>query len=236
MTPEQRAWGLIGVLAGVPAVVVALIVFVTTGAIVGVIVLVVVAVADTLVIVTGLETRVRRAVGGRPADPEREARLINLVEGLTVGAGVRPPEVLVLDDPALNLAVFGRRTHHQVLVVTAGLLAELTRIELEGILATAVVAIRRGTTGPATVSASLRGIGAARIMPSNRDTDDDLAAVALTRYPPGLASAVDKMDAKGTALRQPPGATALLWLADPGGPPQIRRTALQSRVETLREL
>ncbi|MGH9095198.1 MAG: hypothetical protein ACRDXE_08570, partial [Acidimicrobiales bacterium] len=176
------------------------------------------------------------AVGGRPADPVRHARLINLAEGLTVGAGIHPPELLVLEDAALNLAVYGRRPQHPVVVVTAGLLAELSRVELEGILATALVDIRRGTTGPATASASIRGIGAARIVPADRDSDDDLAAVALTRYPPGLASALDKMDAKGTALRQPPGATGLLWLADPGGPSPVRRASLQTRVEALSEL
>ena len=43
----------------------------------------------------------------------------------------------------------------------------------------------------------------------------DLAGVRMTRYPPGLASALDTLDAGSTEIATADVATASLWLADP---------------------
>ncbi len=236
MTVEQRVWLTIGALAGVPAVVLGVIVGLVVGVVIGAVVGVVVAALLAGVLLRGADTRVRTAVGGRPADAVGDARLVNLVDSLAVGAGIHPPDLRVLDDPALNVAVYGRRPHEATVVATTGLLTELSRIELEGILATAMVAIRQGTVGAATLAASVRTPWPVPSGPAGSDADRDLAAVGLTRYPPGLAAALDKMDAKGTTLRTHPGRSALLWCADPGGTAESGRTALHTRVEALREL
>jgi heat shock protein HtpX len=188
---------------------------------------------------TGAERRVLRALGGHPADPARDARALNLIEGLSFTAGLRQPALLVLDSEGLNVAVAGRVASSAVVVATSSLLAELTRIELEGVLAAALVEIRGGELGPATVVASLPGLGRRLVSSAGgRDAATDLAAANLTRFPPGLASALDKMDSRGTAVAGAGPDQAHLWLADPmpAGGVTSARTALHDRAESLREL
>jgi heat shock protein HtpX len=56
-----------------------------------------------------------------------------------------------------------------------------------------------------------------------------MAAVSLTRYPPGLVTALEKMNQSTTAVRGASPAIAHLWLVPPGG-------ALEERIGVLREL
>ena len=51
----------------------------------------------------------------------------------------------------------------------------------------------------------LRARSGHRPAPRRPDADADQAAVALTRYPPALASALEKLEAKGAAVRGPAG-------------------------------
>jgi heat shock protein HtpX len=197
----------------------------------------------------GGDRRVRSALGGRPPDPVRHARLVNQVEGLSAGAGVRMPTLRVLDQPGLNAMAAGLRRDKALVAVTQGLLDELTRIELEGVLAEVVVQIRRGDTAPLTVMAATWGWGARFAVPADRDATSDQLAVSLTRYPPGLEGALAKMAAHGTVVTGLGRGLAQLWLADPapsptGRGPEPRGTAashagrlpLDERVEALREL
>lgn len=178
-------------------------------------------------------------MGGRPADPKDEARALNVIEGLSFTAGLRQPALVVVDSDGLNAAVAGRDPTSAVVVATSALLAELTRIELEGVLAAALVEIRNGELGPATIAASLPGLGRRLVSSASaRDAATDLAAVSLTRFPPGLAAALDKMDSKGTAVASARADQAHLWLADPRRADAITvpRTGLHDRAEALREL
>jgi heat shock protein HtpX len=191
----------------------------------------------------GGDRRVRASVGGHPADPSRHARLVNLLEGLSAGAGIRVPALRVMDQPGLNAMAAGLRPDRALVAVTEGLLEELTRIELEGVLAEVVVQIRRGDTVPLTVLAATWGWGARFTVPPDRDVASDQLAVSLTRYPPGLEAALAKMAAHGTAVTGVRRGLSQLWLADPA-PPQpdagreghAGRLPLEERVEALREL
>jgi hypothetical protein len=178
-----------------------------------------------------------RDLPGAPADPAVHARLLNLVDGLCVTAGVRTPAVRVVEESGANLAVAGREAVRASLVVTAGLVDGLTRMELEGILAVGIVGIRRGDTRPATVAA-VTGVGVALALATHRDLVVDGAAAALTRYPPGLAAAYRKLQSVGTAVPGQAGRTAHLWLADPtpdaATPPY--RTPLAQRIDALADL
>jgi heat shock protein HtpX len=177
----------------------------------------------------------RRALGGEPADPVRHARLFNLVEGLRVSVGVRQPELRVRAEGALNAAVCGRRRRSATLVVTQGLLDQMTRMELEGVLAQQLTRIRCYDMLPATVTVATLGIGATLLAPPEPVTAMDRAAVGFTRYPPGLVSALEKMADKGTYVRGGSRVTAHLWFAEPSaGAGQW--APLQDRVEALREL
>jgi heat shock protein HtpX len=238
MKPQTRATVVVALFAAVPAVVLGAIAFVTAGPVVGVVVLV--AVAAILLAWARLagDRRVAAAVGGRPAHPVDDARLWNLAEGLSISAGVRQPGLLVIDSPGLNAIAAGTRADRALVGVTSGLLVELDRIELEAVLAEELMQIRRHETTPATVLAATFGLGRAVAVRANQDADADQAAVALTRYPPALASALEKLEAKGAEVTGQPASLAHLWLADPrpGLTPSRGRLPLRDRIEALREL
>ncbi len=181
------------------------------------------------------EPLARRALGGAPADAREHARLLNLVDALCATVGTGHPDVRVREEPGLNAAVCGRSRRTATLVVTQGLLDEMNRIELEGVVAQQLTRIRSHDMLPATVTVATLGIGATFLSPHEPVTAMDRAAVSFTRYPPGLISALEKMEAKGTEVRGASRATAQLWFADPGvGRAPV--TPLKDRVDALREL
>jgi heat shock protein HtpX len=181
------------------------------------------------------EPLARRTLGGVRADPVDHARLLNLVEGLCATIGLREPEVRVRGETTLNAAVCGRRRRSATLVATQGLLDQLDRMELEGVVAQLLTRVRCYDMLPATVTVATLGIGATLLSPPEPVTAMDRAAVAFTRYPPALASALEKMEAKGTEVKGASRATAQLWFAEPGGPARVP-TPLKDRIEALREL
>lgn len=238
MNAGRRALLVVAAVALPPALVLGLILLLVNP-IVGIVVFVVVAVALAGWVWTGAQRRVLKAMGGRPADAKADARALNLIEGLSFTAGLRQPPLLVVESDSLNVAVAGRDPASAVIVATRGLLTQLSRIELEGILAAALVEIRNGELGPATVVASLPGLGRRLVSSaSGRDAATDLAAVNLTRFPPGLAAVLDKMDAKGTSVEGVRADQAHLWLADPlpPGAAPAGRTSLRDRAAALHEL
>ena len=190
-------------------------------------------------------TLVLRAIHPEPVDPERHARVHNLVAGLAGSAGVPAPKLYVLDADAPNALAMGVHPRRSALVVTTGLLEQLDRIELEGVVARELVRIRRHDTTPGTVAvpllAVLQGIRplasyiANSAVGSGHVLAADLGAVALTRYPPGLAGALAKIRVDGpvTASRT----TAHLWLDPPlAGAGHDIHPPLDERIEALREL
>lgn len=190
--------------------------------------------------------RVLVALGGKdvdvatPADAG-EARLVNLVEGLCVWTGVRPPLLRVVQAAGLNAAVAGSGPDRAVLAVTSSLLAELTRVELEAVLAAELMLLRRGEALPGTLAAAVPWARVTSWLRRGGEAAADHAAVSLTRYPPGLIAALEKLDAKGTEVPGLPGRLAHLWFADPlppSGPAGASRgrLPLQERLEALREL
>jgi heat shock protein HtpX len=225
----------------------------------------------------GCEALARHFIRATPADPVTHARLINLVDGLCITAGVPPPALYVVDDPGLNALTMGRGPRHASLVVTSGLLAGLNRIELEAVLAhelshiksydiltsTLAVALFGLLGTPARAAASngswrllgwllvpasaLAGIGLQVAVGHQREAIADLSGVALTRYPPALVAALEKLQESGTVIRSGSPATAHLWLGQPVPPAPGDRLAwlvrlyethppLDERIEALREL
>lgn len=61
--------------------------------------------------------------------------LHHVVENLAITAGIPKPRVYVIDDPAPNAFATGRNYQHSAVAVTTGLLAILSKTELEGVLA-----------------------------------------------------------------------------------------------------
>ncbi len=140
-----------------------------------------------------------------PADPVRHARLHNLVEGLCLASGLPKPALLVLDDPAVNAISVGRTPADSAIVCTSGLLDLLDRMELEAVMAHELAHIRRRDTTSGCESAVIVGYPAlvvpsmrralVRAAGAGREALADQAAVSLTRYPPGLVSALAKVRA-----------------------------------------
>ena len=71
----------------------------------------------------------------RPADPAEYQRLHNIVEGLSIAAGIPKPRVYIVDDSAPNAFATGRDPEHAAVAVTTGLIEVMNRDELEGVLA-----------------------------------------------------------------------------------------------------
>jgi heat shock protein HtpX len=217
-------------------------------------------------------------LGAEPADPVIHARLFNLVEGLGANAGVPQPALFVVSDPGLNALTMGRSARHAVLVVTTGLLDQLSRMELEAVLAHELSHIRSEDIVAATVAvvlfgwfggparaatdgggrallgylllplSAVAGVGLQLSMAPHREELADTAGVHLTRYPPAMVTALEKMQRQGTIVRRG-GAPAIshLWLGGPLPPPPSARMAwltrlfdthppLDERIEALREL
>ncbi len=186
------------------------------------------AVIATLVSRSG--RRVLAQLGAHPADPATFARLHNVVEGLCVAAGLPKPGVYVVEDPAPNALAVGRDPQHAVLVVTTGLVDKLDRMELEGVVAHELSHIKSGDMQVSTIAANFLGALApglaARLAPPRRELLADVNGVALTRYPPGLAAALQKLHddpARPTAGGR---AVAHLWIETPEPPLEERIAAL----------
>lgn len=65
---------------------------------------------------------------------DEQPRLHNIVEGLSIAAGIPKPKVYVVPEQAPNAFATGRDPEHASIAVTEGLLASLNRVELEGVI------------------------------------------------------------------------------------------------------
>ena len=66
---------------------------------------------------------------------EENPMLWNVVENLSITAGLPMPKVYIIDDPAPNAFATGRNKEHAVVAATTGLLQILDKSELEGVIA-----------------------------------------------------------------------------------------------------
>jgi heat shock protein HtpX len=179
----------------------------------------------------------------RPVSLDDEPRYHNLVEGLCVSAGLPKPDLYVIDDETPNSFATGRNPNHAAIVVTTGLLGRLSLTELEGVLAHELAHIRNHdilVTGLGTALVALpllpAGSLSARLLDTlvgrGRERDADISGVRLTRYPPGLAAALEKLRRDKAAGLSTSRATAHLWISSPhdGG------ERLDKRIAALRDM
>lgn len=76
-----------------------------------------------------------RMTGARPITKEENEELWNIVENLSITAGLPMPRIYIVDDPAPNAFATGRDPEHAIVAVTSGILPMLERSELEGVIA-----------------------------------------------------------------------------------------------------
>ncbi|HEU4677557.1 MAG TPA: M48 family metalloprotease [Candidatus Paceibacterota bacterium] len=196
----------------------------------------------------------------RPATREAYPDLWNVVENLSITAGLPMPKVYVVDDPAPNAFATGRNPEHAAIAATTGLLALLERSELEGVIAHELSHVGNRDMLVMTVAVVLAGFiamlanffmrslawGGGRgdrdrnpllavfaivgiiLMPiaaqliqlaisRKREFLADASGALLTRYPEGLASALEKLRAYSRPMTHANKATAHLFIADPYG-------------------
>jgi len=205
-----------------------------------------------------------RQLGGTLVTPERRpsalgaaeaARLVDVADGLFAVFGLPGAEIRVIDDPAPNAISVGSPPHRGVVFVTSGLVLALDRIELEAVLAHELAHIKRGDTVSGAIAVqAFDAIGrhlpvftriADGVAANAREALADLAAVGVTRYPPGLISALEKISTHSNLRpdslpRSVTKLTSRLWLApfEPvkDGPERFGTLDLDERVAVLREL
>lgn len=198
--------------------------------------------------------------------------LWNVVENLSITAGLPMPKVYIIPDPQPNAFATGRNKEHAAVAVTTGLLQILTQTELEGVIAhelahignrdmllsTVVVVLvgfvtlisdfflrsrlfgfhsdggsggDRGGGGGGNARAVLMLVGIAFAILSpiiatliklaisrKREFLADASGALLTRYPEGLASALEKIsNYSAEPMKRANNATAHLFISNPFG-------------------
>ena len=234
-------------LAALPALVAFVVAFLVAGLVVsplvGVVAGAVAALAAALVAWWGGAAIVFRLSGARVAGLDEQPRVHNLIDGLCAASGIPKPELRVVEDDVPNSLAVGVHPRRATVVVTTGLVSTMSRIELEGVLAHELCHIKSHDIVPGTVAVTSLGPLALVVPPagqlvgrgagSSREEMADLAGVALTRYPPGLISALEKIEAAGGPSGRTHAArdrlTEHLWILTGGRP-------LGERLQALREL
>jgi heat shock protein HtpX len=187
-----------------------------------------------------LERRVLAETGATVVVDDSHKEIRNLLEGLAIAAGIPPPRFAVIEDPAPNSFGIGTKPEHAIVAVTTGLCDQLSRDELEAILAYEVTRIRSYDVALASWTVALTG-GAISALDSDggllsgiigfvprriaewlqvwalRDqgTERDRAAVRFTRNPASLLRALEQLDADTTDVGRVTRATAPLWIEFP---------------------
>ena len=225
-------WATVGVVLGaVLGVVIANIV----GLVIGAVVLGAVGVLLALTLVGRfVDTALSKAMGSvvaREIEADDAPRLFNLLQGLCATAGVSAPRVSITGDTSINALVAADPAGESraELIVTQGFVDSLERIEMEGAIAVCLARLRSGLAEAQTLAAALttanpwfipnpaRRRAVAAASSGSAIFDADVKSVALTRYPPGLAAAFQRMLDSSTHVGGAVAWSGFLWLADPRG-------------------
>ncbi len=75
------------------------------------------------------------STGARQIRHADDPELFNVVEEMSIAAGVPMPQVYLINDPGLNAFATGRDPQHAAVAITTGLREKLTRDELQGVIA-----------------------------------------------------------------------------------------------------
>ncbi len=210
-----------------------------------------------------------------PAERDQNLQLFQVVENLSITAGLPMPRLYIIDDPAPNAFATGRDKNHAAVAVTSGLLAMMDKNELSGVLAhelshignrdtllqTVVVVLvgfiaimaniftrsmwfgggrgnRRGNNSEGEAGAIIAIVGIIFVILSpiiaqliqlaisrKREFLADTDGALLTRYPEGLASALEKISSYGQPMATANNATAHLYISNPFGAGAVKGIA-----------
>ena len=224
--------------------------------------------------------------GAKEASHETNRELWNIVENLSITAGLPMPKLYIINDNVPNAFATGRNHKHSVVAVTTGLINILDKTEMEGVIAhelshignrdmlvsTVVVVLvgfitllsdmflraqffgggNRERNGDGRVQGILMIVGLVLMILSpiiatliqlsisrKREYLADASGALLTRYPEGLASALEKIHANSGKMKKANHATAHLFISNPFGD-KIRglfstHPPVEKRIEALRK-
>lgn len=224
--------------------------------------------------------------GAKEASPEANRELWNIVENLSITAGLPMPKLYIINDSIPNAFATGRDKKHAVVAVTTGLIDVLNKNEMEGVIAhelshignrdmlvsTVVVVLvgfitlmadmflrsqlfgggNRDREGGGQIGGILFIVGIVIMILSpiiatliqlsisrKREYLADASGALLTRYPEGLASALEKISAHSGKMKKANHATAHLFISNPFGD-KVRglfstHPPVEKRVELLRK-
>jgi len=218
--------------------------------------------------------------------------LFNVVEEMTISAGLPMPRIYIIEDTATNAFASGRDPEHAAVTVTRGLLDKLNRDQLQGVIAhelshirnydvlfATVIAIQVGVIalicdfflrytfwgGGRRRSSREKGGGSGAIIlvlalvlailaplfskllqlaiSRQREYLADASAAELTRYPEGLAQALEVISGDQEVLEAANRATQHLYIANPlkgkqraGKSVFSTHPPIEERIERLREV
>ncbi len=198
-----------------------------------------------------------------PASESQYPELNNIVENLSITAGLPKPKVYIIPDSSPNAFATGRNATHASVAVTQGLLQILSKTELEGVIAhelshignrdillQSMVAVLvgfiailanmfthslmwgggrrdddRGSGGSILAVVGIVFIVLSPLIAQliqlaisrKREFLADASGALLTRYPDGLASALQKISAYSQPMKTANNATAHMYISNPFG-------------------
>jgi len=217
-------------------------------------------------------------------DDRKYTHLINAVDGLSIAGGIPKPKIYVIESDEINAFATGRDPQHSSVAVTTGLLKNLKRNEIEGVIGHELSHIRNYDIRFATFVAVLVGLiailsdmfrrtlwygGGKRgerdkggllliigiilaifapiivrlvqlAISRKREYLADASSVQLTRYPDGLASALEKIKKINEGKMKVSEAVSHLFFTDPNksGLDSLYAThpPLEKRIKILRSM
>jgi len=233
----------------------------------------------------------------RRIEKKDNPQLFNVVEEMSIAAGIPVPKVYIIDDTAPNAFATGRKPELASIAVTTGLLSKLTRDELQGVIAhemshinnydilyATLIAILVGTiallcdvfrrslrygfiSGRGRRSTRSGGSGIALLIifivaiilsilapifaqflqfaiSRQREYLADASGAQLTRYPEGLARALEKIANDKEVLEVANRATQHLYIVNPIKPFETRaqnnifstHPPIEERIKRLRSM
>lgn len=95
--------------------------------------------------------------GAKVIDHDSAPQLFNLVQELTIAAGLPMPKVAIVEDPAPNAFATGRDPEHAVIAFTTGILQVMDRDQLQGVAAHELAHVANRDTLVSAVAATTAG-------------------------------------------------------------------------------
>jgi len=226
------------------------------------------------------------ATNARPADEREQIYLVNVVEGLSIAAGIPKPKVYVIDSGEMNAFATGKDPEHASVAVTTAILRNLDRSELEGVVGHEISHIKNYDIRFATLVSVLVGLVAiisdmllrswrygirgeereerkglgflvligfllavfaplvVRLVQAAISRENeflaDASSVQLTRYPEGLASALEKIMRMNRGVMRVSEAVSHMFFVDPNRSPLDELFAthppVEERIRILRSM